>query len=60
MDAAVMLLRIYPQGKEEKEKQMENFVLAGKAKTVFRLIELKAKREEAARRDKKRNNKNKK
>ncbi len=55
-----MLLRIYPQGKEEKEKQMENFVLAGKAKTVFRLIELKAKREEAARRDKKRNNKNKK
>jgi hypothetical protein len=38
---------------------MENFVLAGKAKTVFRLIELKAKREEAARRDKKRH-KNKK
>jgi len=26
---------------------MENFVLIGKAKTVFRLIELKAKREEA-------------
>jgi len=25
---------------------MENFVLIGKAKTVFRLIELKAKREE--------------
>jgi hypothetical protein len=38
---------------------MENFVLAGKAKTVFRLIELKAKREEAARREKKRNNKKK-
>ena len=38
---------------------MENFVLAGKAKTVFRLIELKAKREEAARRGKK-HNKNKK
>jgi len=29
---------------------MQNFVLVGKAKTVFRLIELKAKREEAARR----------
>jgi len=38
---------------------MENFVLAGKAKTVFRLIELKAKREELANRDKKRNLKNK-
>jgi hypothetical protein len=32
---------------------MNNFVLVGKAKTVFRLIELKAKREEQARRDKK-------
>jgi len=39
---------------------MENFVLAGKAKTVFRLIELKAKREELARRSKKQSNKNKK
>lgn len=39
---------------------MENFVLAGKAKTVFRLLELKAKREELARRDRKRNTKNKK
>lgn len=38
---------------------MENFVLVGKAKTVFRLIELKAKREELAKRDKKRNLKNK-
>ncbi len=38
---------------------MENFVLAGKAKTVFRLIELKAKKEELARRAKKRNLKNK-
>jgi hypothetical protein len=27
---------------------MQSFVIAGKAKTVFRLIELKAKREEAA------------
>jgi hypothetical protein len=27
---------------------MQNFVIAGKAKTVFRLIELKAKREEQA------------
>jgi hypothetical protein len=26
---------------------MQSFVLAGKAKTVFRLIELKAKREQA-------------
>jgi hypothetical protein len=33
---------------------MENFVLAGKAKTVFRLIELKAKREELAKRQKRR------
>jgi len=39
---------------------MENFVLAGKAKTVFRLIELKAKREELARHEKKQNFKNKK
>ncbi len=28
---------------------MQSFVLVGKAKTVFRLIELKAKREEAER-----------
>jgi hypothetical protein len=35
--------------------KMQNFVLSGKAKTVFKLIELKAKREEAARRDKKHN-----
>ncbi len=27
---------------------MENFVIAGKAKTVFRLIELKAKMEQSA------------
>jgi hypothetical protein len=27
---------------------MQNFVISGKAKTVFRLIELKAKREEEA------------
>lgn len=39
---------------------MENFVLAGKAKTVFRLIELKAKREELAKREKKQDHKNKK
>jgi hypothetical protein len=32
---------------------MQNFVLSGKAKDVFRLIELKAKREEAERREKK-------
>jgi len=34
-------------------KKMESFVIAGKAKTVFRIIELKAKREELARRAKK-------
>ena len=39
---------------------MEDFVLAGKAKTVFRLIELKAKREESARQEQKRNPRNKK
>jgi hypothetical protein len=39
---------------------MENFVIVGKAKTVFRLLELKAKREELAKRDKKQNSKNKK
>jgi hypothetical protein len=38
---------------------MESFVIAGKAKTVFRLIELKAKREELARRAKKQNSKGK-
>jgi hypothetical protein len=32
---------------------MQNFVLVGKAKTVFRLIELKAKQEEAAKNAKK-------
>jgi len=32
---------------------MQSFVLSGKAKNVFRLIELKAKQEEMARRDKK-------
>jgi hypothetical protein len=38
---------------------MENFVIAGKAKTVFRLIELKAKREELAKRMKKQGSKSK-
>jgi len=32
---------------------MQSFVIAGKAKTVFRLIELKAKLEEAAKNNKK-------
>lgn len=32
---------------------MESFVIVGKAKTVFRLIELKAKREEATKAGKK-------
>jgi hypothetical protein len=31
---------------------MQNFVLTGKAKTVFRLIEIKAKREEQERKKK--------
>jgi hypothetical protein len=31
---------------------MQNFVLSGKAKTVFRIIELKAKQEAIARREK--------
>ena len=39
---------------------MQSFVLTGKAKTVFRLIELKAKQEEAAKRAKKQDTKNKK
>jgi hypothetical protein len=39
---------------------MQNFVLAGKAKTIFRIIELKAKREEEAKRNKKQESKNKK
>jgi hypothetical protein len=39
---------------------MQNFVLSGKAKTVFRIIELKAKREEIAKRNKKEGSKNKK
>jgi hypothetical protein len=38
---------------------MQNFVISGKAKTVFRLIELKAKREEAEKREK-RDSKNRK
>ncbi|OGO07344.1 MAG: hypothetical protein A2Y92_01210 [Chloroflexi bacterium RBG_13_57_8] len=41
------------------EVKMENFVIVGKAKTVFKLIELKAKREEEARRAKKQNSKGK-
>ncbi len=36
---------------------MQNFVIAGKAKTVFRLIELKAKQEEAAKLAKKQESK---
>jgi hypothetical protein len=38
---------------------MQNFVIAGKARTVFRLIELKARRE-AAQHGKKRDSKDKK
>ncbi len=39
---------------------MENFVLAGKAKTVFRLIEIKAKREQEMARQKRQNPRDKK
>ena len=39
---------------------MENFVLVGKAKTVFRLIEIKAKYEEAAKAKKKQEEKKRK
>jgi hypothetical protein len=34
---------------------MQSFIIAGKAKTVFRLIELKAKREQAAKNANKQN-----
>ena len=37
---------------------MQSFVLSGKARTVFRLIELKAKYEEAAKASKKQEQKN--
>ena len=39
---------------------MQNFTIAGKAKTVFRLIELKAKQEEINRLRKKPSSRNKK
>jgi hypothetical protein len=45
--------RIPAKGAGPKRRKMQNFVISGKAKTVFRLIELKAKQEEAARRAKK-------
>ena len=32
---------------------MQSFVIAGKAKTVFRLLEIKAKREEAKKKEEK-------
>lgn len=41
---------VVPLGHRIKDKagrKMQNFVIAGKAKTVFRLIELKAKQEGA-------------
>jgi hypothetical protein len=46
--------------KKNRRNKMQNFVLAGKAKTIFRIIELKAKREEEAKRNKKQESKNKK
>ena len=50
-DWLLSLVRISEEKVSPQEvKTMQNFVLVGKAKTVFRLIELKAKREEEARR----------
>jgi hypothetical protein len=48
------------QGVPGKKEEMQNFVLTGKAKTVFRLIELKAKQEAMAKRNKKQDSGNKK
>jgi len=45
--------------KKVRINKMQNFVLAGKAKTIFRIIEIKAKREEEAK-HKKQESKNKK
>jgi hypothetical protein len=39
---------------------MENFTLVGKAKTVFRLIELKAQREQATKKSSKKDGDNRK
>ena len=60
VDIYTRLLRLVRINEIWGGKKMQNFVIAGKAKTVFRLIELKAKREELARREKKPNSGNKK
>ncbi len=50
-------LRGFDKDKSEHlRSNMQSFVLAGKAKTVFRLIELKAKQEALARRLKEQDN----
>jgi hypothetical protein len=66
----VSLLRIKQNGNKHRKnikksfraarRKMQNFVLTGKAKTVFRLIELKAKQEAMAKRGKKQDSRNKK
>ena len=63
----ISLLRIEQRDKKPqarglpgKKEKMQNFVLTGKAKTVFRLIELKAKQEAMAKRNKKQDSGNKK
>jgi hypothetical protein len=54
------LVRISEEKMMPERRNMQNFVLVGKAKTVFRLIELKAKREAAARQARKGSRDNKK
>jgi hypothetical protein len=60
VDIYTWLLRLMRISEIREAVKMQNFVIAGKAKTVFRLIELKAKREELARRQKKHDSQNKK
>jgi hypothetical protein len=50
--ALLRWVRLMKKRQVAKERKMQNFVLTGKAKTVFRLIEIKAKREEQERKKK--------
>jgi hypothetical protein len=59
-DIYTRLLRLVRISEIKGGQKMQNFVIVGKAKTVFRLIELKAKREELAKREKKQDSGNKK
>jgi hypothetical protein len=51
-DIYIWLLRLVRISEIRGGKKMQNFVLTGKAKTVFKLIELKAKQEELAKHEK--------